>query len=808
MKCKLCWRVTIAVFLTILAVEILILFFSARKFEQDKLDELAANGQATITALVELSPVEPSAKDLQIAGQRLSRLEFLRGASIYRNNGDLIAQFGEPTALEWKGGLPLLPQHYVEKNRFEIFWQSPSITSPFSAVLRLDSSAIPGKVQSFIFRVTGLVLLITLCTTLAAMLVLSRSVLNPLLRLRQQLLREKGRLLEPEAHLIATTRSDELGDVTEAINDLLRRLATGVNELKDRENALQRAHENLEEKVQDRTRKLTRLAQDLRREMSRRQQAQLEFEQASQFSEDNPNPVLRVSKEGELLYANQASDLILKHWQINIGDQLPSPWRAMTGDVFDSGKSSQFELSLDHQTYELTFYPANGKAYVHLFGLDISRGKDAEQRLRHLAYHDALTGLPNRSLFLDRLNQDLTRNRTGRTTAVLLVDLDHFKDINDALGHLTGNMLLQQVAERLQGCLTTTDTLARIGGDEFGIIQANPLDANDAATFAQKLLETLSRPLHIDGHDHHINASIGISVFPGDADQAEQLLLNAEMAMYRAKKQRGDYRFFVGEMQDNVQRYKTLERDIRLAIDNDQFELYYQPKLNLKQNQVLGLEALVRWNHPVHGFLSPAEFIPVAEQSKLIIPMGEQLLQKACRQIALWSKQGLPPRKVAVNLSAVQFSHSDLPSLIKKVLWESAIAPECLELEITESVAMEGADNAVRTFNELAAIGVSLAIDDFGTGYSSLAYLRDFPVHRVKIDKAFVDDLGTDLNQGAIAQAVTMMSHSFGMEVTAEGVESTAQLNYLKKLGCDEIQGYYFSKPLPAEQVTAFLKEH
>ena len=421
-----------------------------------------------------------------------------------------------------------------------------------------------------------------------------------------------------------------------------------------------------------------------------------------------------------------------------------------------------------------------------------------------------MTGLPNRALFQDRLKQVLGHaRRTGKLAAVHLIDLDHFKDINDTMGHDAGDALLKGIGERLLGCVRTSDTVARIGGDEFGVIQVEPNNADGIAILAQKLLKSLEQPFKIDGRDVHSTASIGITIFPEDADNPEEALRNADMALYHGKGEgRGNYRFFVTKMNDDIQRRRAIEDDMRAGLERGEFILHYQPKLHIGSNRITGMEALIRWNHPQQGFMSPAEFIPVAERSKLIVPIGEWVLREACTRNKAWTDAGLGPIKVAVNLSAVQIQETDLTATIRGVLEETGLDASQLELEITESLAMRNAEATIELFTELSKLGVSVSIDDFGTGYSSLSYLKDFPIQRIKIDKAFIDDIGSGENPGAIARAVTTMGHSFGMEITAEGVETEDQLTFLRSLGCDEIQGYYFSRPLPEAEFGDFLKNY
>ena len=462
------------------------------------------------------------------------------------------------------------------------------------------------------------------------------------------------------------------------------------------------------------------------------------------------------------------------------------------------------EMTTGERVFILTLQPES--ECVNIYGRDITARMEAEKRLRHISNHDMLTGLPNRALFLDRLDQALghARRNEGRG-AVLLIDLDNFKDVNDTLGHAAGDALLQATADRLAGCVGETDTLARLGGDEFAIILVDLAHAGDVAKLAQKIVADQARPFAIDGRTIHSSASVGVMVYSDGAPG--NILRGADVALYRAKGEgRGTYRFFDAGMNAEVQRRQSVEDDIRLAIERGQFVLFYQPKLNLKTNRVEGLEALIRWQHPDLGLLAPGEFIPIAERSKLIVPMGNWVIREACTQNKAWQDAGLPPMKVAVNLSAVQFRRRHLKDHITKVLDDTGLEPNYMELEITESIAMDEARTA--TMDEMDGIGVSLSLDDFGTGYSNLSCLHEFPLRRVKIDKAFVENIGNKSNTGSIARAVISLGHSLGIEVTAEGVETERQQKFLADLGCDEIQGFHFCRPMPAPDVLPFLERH
>jgi len=439
-------------------------------------------------------------------------------------------------------------------------------------------------------------------------------------------------------------------------------------------------------------------------------------------------------------------------------------------------------------------------------GREITDRKMAEARISYLATRDPLTELPNRVLFNDRLEQGIVAaRRTGQSLALLFIDLDRFKNINDSLGHQVGDLLLKEVANRMQSCIRKGDTLSRLGGDEFVVTLEGLQQAEDASQVAGKIIKALARPCEIAGHTLNTSCSIGISIFPLDADDDRALMKNADTAMYHAKeKGRNNYQFFSPEMNVRAVERHTLETALRVGLERQEFTLYYQPQVDMRTSKVVGVEALLRWQHPERGLLSPATFILVAEESGLIEPIGQWALRTACQRAKAWLDAGYPPLKVAVNISSRQLIHPrEFARGISRILNATGLDPRFLELEMTESLLVQNAEENIAVLRRLGQDGVRIAVDDFGTGYSSLSYLRQLPIDTLKIDRSFVRDIETDPEDMAIIQAIIAMAHSLSLQVTAEGVETRGQLEALERLGCDEYQGYLFSRPLPAEEIAA-----
>jgi diguanylate cyclase (GGDEF)-like protein/PAS domain S-box-containing protein len=439
---------------------------------------------------------------------------------------------------------------------------------------------------------------------------------------------------------------------------------------------------------------------------------------------------------------------------------------------------------------------------------DVSAARAMAEQMIHSAQHDFLTGLPNRMLLNDRVNQAIAlAARHAKKVAVLFLDLDGFKHINDSLGHPIGDKLLQSIAKRLVSCVRGSDTVSRQGGDEFVVLLSEMAQQEDAAISALRILEAVSKAHSIDQHDLHLTASIGVSVCPDDGLDAETLIKNADIAMYQAKENgRQSYQFFKPVMNVRAVQRQSIEESLRRALERNEFSLHYQPKIRLATGEITGAEALIRWTHPTHGPVSPANFIPVAEDCGLILPIGQWVLREACMQARAWLDAGLPLGSIAVNISSMEFREDNFLESVFTTLSETGLDPKCLELELTESVLMKRAESAASVLKALRARGVQIAVDDFGTGYSSLSYLRKFPIDALKIDQSFVRQITSAPDDSTIVTAVISMGRSLKLRVVAEGVETQGELAFLRARQCDEAQGFYFSRPVLPHQFANLLK--
>jgi len=577
---------------------------------------------------------------------------------------------------------------------------------------------------------------------------------------------------------------------------------------------------------------LRRWARALERRLQSSEQAKVQMlrdnhERLIQVIDTVPAMISASDMEGRLIFTNvclarfagsDPATVAGRELSSLFGEAHAAKSRELDAVVRSSGEPiPEFEDELVDQDGRRRFFvtsksplrnPDGSVSGVLTTSLDITDRKRAEERLHHLAHYDTLINLPNRTLLAERLDAELRRIAAeGGVLALHFIDLDRFKAVNDAFGHHVGDQFLKVVATRLSASVRTSDIVARLGGDEFAIVQPDIAGEEDAIALARRVIEAMRQPFFFERHELKATASVGITICPRDATTADDLLRNADLAMYRAKGAgRDDYCCFVDEMRRRARGMMALESELHLALQRQEFELYYQPQFETTTRRIVGVESLLRWNRPGHGVALPGEFLPLAEESALIVPINEWVLRESCRQAHRWFGAGTSQLRVAVNLSAEQFRKQNVRDLILSALEESGLDPGNLELELTERVVMANVETMARELRELHDLGVRFAIDDFGTGYSSLTYLKMFPVHRLKIDQSFVSPLITSRADAAIVRAIINLAHSLGARALAEGVESAEQLCHLAAEDCDEVQGYYLSRPLPADGIAALLR--
>ncbi|MBO8172350.1 MAG: EAL domain-containing protein [Bacillaceae bacterium] len=542
---------------------------------------------------------------------------------------------------------------------------------------------------------------------------------------------------------------------------------------------------------------------------------------------DNSPEAIGVYSHGKLVFVNEAAVKLIgaKNREQIIGksltkyihpahkQKLSEQMNTDTMHPHDEPRLEEYKfvrmdgsmIDVEMKSIPITY---NEQPAVLFHGKDVTESKKAQETIRHMAYHDALTGLPNRRMFLELLTSAIIEaEKNDKKLAVMFIDLDRFKWINDTLGHEAGDLLLKSVARRLTTNLDEHDIVSRQGGDEFTILLPDT-DQERTETIAKKLLDVMTKPFLLKEDEVFLTISIGISMYPESGENIETLINNADAAMYRAKEQGNNYQFYAADIDESLTRTMLLERELRKALELDQLSVHYQPQWDIQTGDMIGVEALLRWNHPELGSVSPGEFIPVAEDTGLIIPIGEWVLYQACKQMKAWQDQGFPHINISVNLSPRQFQQHNLTDMVDKILKETGLDPQYLELEITESIAMHHEDFAIEKLEQLKKLGVQIAIDDFGTGYSSLNYLKKFPVQKLKIDQSFVRDIDVDRDDETITRSIIAMAKNLQLKVIAEGVENEHQFSFLKEELCDEVQGFLFSPPRPAEEMKELFETY
>lgn len=623
---------------------------------------------------------------------------------------------------------------------------------------------------------------------------------------------------------------------TKQLKTTIARLESEVQKRLLAEQALAKLNLNLEHLVKVRTEDLSNINASLRQEIEQRKRTELELFKQKQLAivtlESIGDAVITTNMQSEVTYLNPVAEK-MTGWSkaeamgrpiLEVFRILNESTRKLAANPVDVVLAhnkvcglanhtlliakSGAEYAIEDSAAPIRDQDGNILGVVLVFH-DVSDARQMAQKMTYLAEHDYLTDLPNRLLLTDRITQAISAaKRRGSKLAILFFDIDHFKRVNDTLGHEVGDQLLKVLSKKLQMCIRASDTLSRQGGDEFVVLLPELTDDAVPAEIAQKILFSIKDPISIANHELFITASIGIAVYPDDGDNVDVLTRHADAAMYHAKNSgRNNYQFFTKEMSARVAAQLTMENSLQKAIANNELLLFYQPKVSIKTGKIIGAEALIRWVHPQWGMMMPDRFIKIAEDSGLIRGIGHWVLREACTQNKKWQDSGLPEIPIAINVSVVELHHAHFTQEVTKVLLQTGLQPYHLELEVTESVAIQSEVTVINDLNKLKEMGVRLSVDDFGTGYSSLSYLKLLPVNTIKIDKSFIRDIQVDANDAAIVTAIIKMSQSLGLTVIAEGVETQAQLEFLQSHDCDEMQGYLFSRPLPADEFAALLAQ-
>ena len=603
----------------------------------------------------------------------------------------------------------------------------------------------------------------------------------------------------------AVPSDDEIGQTARAFNFLVDELAKKVSELQvtnTQLNGEMAERETVEKTLRDseeRYRQLIEISPDA---------IMIEREGKITFVNTGALKLFGASEVREML-GMSLFELVSDDWRELVREQIMKS--LLAGSELQPVEGMMTRLDGTRIDVEITqsVFQYGGNSAIQTVIHDITKHKHYEERLRKQALHDTLTGLPNRTLLMDRLEHAIMQaERKRHAVFVLFIDIDRFKLINDSLGHDVGDELLKTMAERMQFCLRKSDTLARLGGDEFVLVLGESLNSDAISQLINRMLNSVAEPVTLKNQEVSVTCSIGCSVYPDDGADAVTLLKHADTAMYRAKAEgRNNIQRYTADMLNRVNERLLIETQLRHALERNEFLLYYQPQVDLRSGRIIGVEALIRWQHPELGLVSPLRFIPIAEETRLIVPIGEWVIRTACRQAKAWQDAGLPPLQMAVNLSGQQLMRPELVTEVENALGETGLSSRFLELELTETVSMSDSLRTIDILHKLHGIGVTLAIDDFGTGYSNLAYLKQLPIQTLKLDRSFICDLTSDASHKGLVQGIIGIAHGLHLEVIAEGVEEMDQITLLSSYGCDVMQGYYFSQPLPAEKCTALLRE-
>jgi diguanylate cyclase (GGDEF)-like protein len=549
------------------------------------------------------------------------------------------------------------------------------------------------------------------------------------------------------------------------------------------------------------------LANETQSQKQQIERAMLLADETARLVSESPDPILRVSDDGTVLYANVPAVALINQWQTTVGGLVPRAWMERIKDVLAGSGAQSTETDVHGELYHLTVVPVVENRYVNIYGRNITEDRRKAETIRHMATHDALTELPNRRQLTERLDH-LLNTPAKDQAALMFLDLDHFKAVNDIHGHAVGDALLQAASRRLRAQVRGDDMVARLGGDEFAVLMYDALEDGMVQRQAERIIDTLSRPFRVGELRLKVGCSVGVTMLGGDGTEpgpvgVEAALKQADLAMYRSKSAgRNTYRFYQSDFDRELRERHQLEAELQKALTTGEIDVFFQPKISLTSGNISGAEALVRWRHPIRGLIAPDQFIPIAEQTGLVLPLGEEVLRQACRRALVWPNTGL---HVAVNLSAVQLMQQDVADRVMGILTETGLPPERLELEITESMLMENVDQVLPRLFQLQELGVQITLDDFGTGYSSLSYLRRFRLNKLKIDRSFIQDMHRDQEAAEITRTIVGLGTVLNLEIVAEGVETAEQAEHLKRLGCHEGQGYFFSRPLGAPEFAAFL---
>ncbi|MEM1243345.1 MAG: EAL domain-containing protein [Pseudomonadota bacterium] len=788
---------------------VILLIPAYQMFRSNIISDFEADNLVIMKTLLQLNKPKQNLQSFEKAAQAVVKNSNINGAIIYNNQGELLARFGNikpltPVQLE---ALLTKPESQLFQKNMLVFWNKETLDQPYDIIATLDRTKIDASLTAFLRNYLDEMLIIALVIVAITLLLLNQLLLKPIARARRQLQKTIEQPGKPNQFLIKHIPRNELGEIFKINNHLLNRISDYIRQLKQKRKTLADLNSNLELKVAERTQKLSTANEKLQQEIYERKKIADELKIMASFPSENANPVLRVSSQGVLLFANATSQPVLELWHCRVGEILPKDWVRTVKSILHNKAAKNIEIKHQENYYLLNLIPVIDQNYVNIYAINITDRKKYEDKIRYLSGHDPVTDLVNLRLFEELLLQSAKSLSSNHLIAVISIEINEYRSISQSLGYHLGEKLLKQFATRLKTILPTQFLQAHAGSNHFLVGILDLTEAHLAGDYAAKIINQMSQPFDLVEQKIHIAINTGIAFYPLDASNIHDLVKKADLAMFHGKsKGQNQFQYFKETMNKELEIRHRLYQDLHLAIAKEQFYFDYQPQLELKTQKIVGVEALIRWQHPELGQVRPEEFIAILEQSHLMDNMVFWALNTAVYQHLTWKKLNLAPIRIGINLTGSQLHHPKLLAMLSELLATEKIDPRYIEIEITERTAIEDPKATSELLAQINQLGFSIAIDDFGTDYSALKYLQELPINKIKIDKSFLADWETKKEKQVIIDAIIKLAHNLGIKVICEGVENKSQIEYLAKRGCDEVQGYYISQPLASVKLVNFIK--
>lgn len=797
LKCKLCWQLSISLFITILIAELIILFPFYLSFRSEQFNFFEQKQiQAAKTLLHSyVSTNKDGTQENRKLRLLLLQHSDIRGLTIYNADGSILASFGKrpqlsPVDFE---SIKAVSKEFYKKDphHFYALWNQTELEAPYEIVAIIKSSPLTHVLQQFIRgywdEALILLLVMTLTTLIISYLLLLRPIKNAYLTLTKH-------DLDATQLRITQLPNNELGFIFTVINNVFAKLGQTILELKDRSKTITHLNKNLESTVEQRTKQLNESNKALKA--------------MALLPEENSNPVFRASAKGEILYFNPASANLFAFWDCSKTLMLPQSWSQVIKSILESRQNKQLEVNIDKKIYLLEFAPISSENYVNVYGLDITEQKLSEKENKFLHNHNQTTKLYNKRAFKLLLEEKIKQSPPGFACSLWFIQANDIVNINQNLGYTIGDEFLYKIATLLEKSKPDRAILGHFNQNIFVLSVFATIDLDTIDGIASRIISLFDELFLVQGHKLRTSSNLGISLYPNDTQEIDELFKHADMALLQAiAKGPNSFHFYTEEINQKISTHHKIYQGLHDAVFQKELVLYYQPQLDLSKNKITGVEALIRWQHPEQGLISPNDFIEVLEKSSLIFDVTPWLFETAAKQLAKWHKQGINDIKIAVNLSAQQLLQKNLLEILQHNITHYSINPRDIEIEITERISLSDPERVISILNDIQTMGFEIALDDFGTDYSSLTYLQKLPINKLKIDKGFTDNITDSDENRNIVKMIIQLAKELNFSTITEGVETEKQKLLLTQLGCNEIQGYLVSKPLPAEAITLFLKE-